>query len=244
MDFELGDVVLFKGFPTNITADISPIRHLFPEDGTEMTVVGFVKSFPEKRLLTVCRWLDNNNVKKDNNFSPETLVKNRKDTIEKQKMIDLDLHCEAVGNGLFKQVRVVHKIGEYIVDYIYKTIPQFDAILKKNYYKITLSLEFHNKQKDALSGKKRNDGLALFGYYVDEDYSDENRSYIMRGKKKTILHVVYISTLLNQNVTSKECANILYDMVSVLLKRWYKTMTKEMMERNKDGIDWKYIESF
>jgi len=41
-----------------------------------------------------------------------------------------------------------------------------------------------------------------------------------------------------------EYANIVHDMVGVLLKRWYKGVTKDAMEANKNGMDYDYIESF
>ncbi|MCL2527588.1 MAG: hypothetical protein FWE42_04135 [Defluviitaleaceae bacterium] len=153
--------------------------------------------------------------------------------------------------AILKRPRVDYRISEYVVDCIYKTIPQLDKILAKNYYNITLS--FHTggfiKERDdeknyALYGMSTIERLEAFGHFTDWDYYTDDTEYWIYGKRSTLLDISCYSSRLNNTISPREYADITHNMVSVLLKHWYKRVTKEIMDENKNGMDYDYIESF
>ena len=142
---------------------------------------------------------------------------------------------------LYKRPRVDYRVSEYVVDYVHKTIPQLEKILSKNYHNITLDFSCRGKEEIE---EGTNDRLELFGYFTDRDYLTDDTSYVIFGKKSTLLQIMCDSAKLNDNITPCEYADIVHTMVSVLLKRWYKRLTKEIMDENKKQMDYGYINSF
>ena len=147
--------------------------------------------------------------------------------------------------------RVDYRISEYVVNYIHKTIPQLDKILVKNYYNISLSFltdslitERDDEGCIALYGMSTVERLGAFGHFTDWDYNTDDTEYWIYGKRSTLLDVSCYSSKLNDTISPREYADIAHNMVSVLLKRWYKRVTKEIMDENKSGMDYDYIDSF
>jgi hypothetical protein len=62
-------------------------------------------------------------------------------------------------------------------------------------------------------------------------------------KYKDIMIVCY-SIKLNENITPKEYADIVYEMVGAFLIDKYKKITKEIIDKYKNEMDNNYIESF
>jgi hypothetical protein len=86
--------------------------------------------------------------------------------------------------------------------------------------------------------------LEEFGYFTDWDYNTNDTEYWIHGKRSTLLNIMCNSVKFNENITPRVYADLVHNMVSVLLKRWYKRVTKEIMDENKSGMDYNYIESF
>jgi len=151
---------------------------------------------------------------------------------------------------ILKRPRVDCRISEYVVDCIYKTIPQLDKILIKNDYNISLSFDYKittqedNEKNISLYGMSTAQRLEAFGYFTDWDYNTDDTEYWIHGKRSTLLNIVCNSVKFNENITPREYADLVHNMVSVLLKRWYKRVTKEIMDESKSGMDYAYIESF
>jgi hypothetical protein len=62
------------------------------------------------------------------------------------------------------------------------------------------------------------------------------------GIKYKVIQLFCWSTEITENIKPKEYANIVYDMVGAFLTGRYKKITKEIMENNKNGMDYEFIE--
>ena len=190
-------------------------------------------------------WIQDKKIHAVNNLGVEFIFPIGKPQELYYKVIDVHrswhLGPEDTLDYLYKRPRIDYRVSEYVVDYIFKTIPQFDKILDKNYYRIAFSF---SGRFSGIVDQDELDDMALFGYYTDVEYITDDISYCFFRKKSTFLHAMCDSIKLNENITPAEYADIVYDMVSILLRRWYKRLTKEFMDDNKNKMDYDYINSF
>jgi hypothetical protein len=138
---------------------------------------------------------------------------------------------------LYKRPRIDYRISEYIFEYINKNILEPKKIMQKgnNLVCFSFSIWYKDKQK----------------YSEDSLYNTEETTYSYkiftmtedRIKYKQVQLFCY-STKLNENIKPKEYANMVYDMVGAFLIDKFKKVTKEIMDKNKTGIDYKIIEKF
>jgi hypothetical protein len=138
---------------------------------------------------------------------------------------------------LYKRPRIDYRISEYIFEYINKNILEQNKIMQTGNYSICLSLEIYYKDEQT--------------FFEDSPYNTETEKYDSEisnitddGIKYKNIHLFCYSTEINENIKPKEYANIVYDMIGAYLIKQYKKITKEIMDKNKTGMDYEYIETF
>jgi hypothetical protein len=157
----------------------------------------------------------------------------------------LGSHFEYRAELLYKRPRIDYRISEYVVEYINKNVlkPRKIAILEYGKY-YALSIKFFHLNKGAHE-TDCNEQIA----YKHSEYNTENTKYssyssYTRETGRT-LYLDCASTKIHENIRPKEYANIVYDMIGAfLVKRRYKTITKEIMDKYKTQMDYVYIENF
>jgi hypothetical protein len=104
-------------------------------------------------------------------------------------------------------------------------------------YNVCFSFQFYNIEK--------------MTYHKDTIFCTENTKYDFHlftstenGIKYKVIQIFCWSTELTEKMTPKEYANIVYDMMGAFLTGKYKKITKETMDKNRNGIDYNLIESF
>jgi hypothetical protein len=141
-------------------------------------------------------------------------------------------------NLLYKRPRVDYRISKYVFDYINKNILEKNKIMQNENYDICLSFAFYDKNH--------------FKYFDDIPFDTDNTKYSVSKisnrtangiKYKEILICCY-STELTENIEPKEYANIVYDMIGAFLVSKYTKTTKEIMDENKTGMDYEFIEKY
>jgi hypothetical protein len=153
-------------------------------------------------------------------------------------------------NIFINRPRVDYRISEYVCEYICKTV------LKPNSPLITggfiLFLDFMPYDKDnpympIESNMHNAEPIKVYNLYNTEDsvYNTEDTKFdpTKTSWGKTFSVRCY-STKFNETITPKEYANTVYDMFGAFLVNKYKRITKEVMDKNKMGMDYNYIESF
>ena len=137
---------------------------------------------------------------------------------------------------LYKRPRVDYRISEYVFDYINKNILEPKGIMQAGNYRICFSFGFYYKE---------------FTFFKDNIYNMENTKYDFRLMTNTENKIKYndlwldcTSKELTENIKPKEYAHIVYDMVGSYLVNKYKKITKEIMDKNKTGLDYKVIEKY
>jgi hypothetical protein len=138
---------------------------------------------------------------------------------------------------LYKRPRIDYRISEYVFDYINKNILNSNKIMQTGDYSICLSLDIYYRDDQK--------------YFEDstyntktEKYDSETSNITENGIKYKNIHLFCYSTQVNENLKPKEYANIVYDMIGAFLTKKYKKITKEIMDKNKSGMDYKIIEKF
>jgi uncharacterized membrane protein len=137
---------------------------------------------------------------------------------------------------LYKRPRVDYRISEYVFEYINKSILELKKIMQTGNYSICFS--FHSYFKS-------------LKFFEDNIYNTENTKYSFHLYTNTVNKVKYKVIFLgccsnewNENIKPKEYANAVYDMVGSFLVKKYKKITKEIMDKNKIGMDYKTIEKY
>jgi hypothetical protein len=137
-------------------------------------------------------------------------------------------------NILYKRPRVDYRISEYVYAYINKNILKKYKIMQNGNYCICLSLKFYEK--------------GIYNFIEYNIYNTENTIYSQHlsistenGIKYKNIQLFCFSTELTENIKPKEYANMVYDMVGAFLVNKYKKITKEIMDENKNGIDYEFI---
>jgi len=105
-------------------------------------------------------------------------------------MIDIARHWHFDHDNaslLSKRPRVDYRVSEYVINYIHKAIPQFDKVLVKGGYSISLSfnnlvstendIEFYEHWEEGFFER-----LEGFGYFTDWDYNTEDTYFNIFGK--------------------------------------------------------------
>jgi hypothetical protein len=140
---------------------------------------------------------------------------------------------------LYKRPRINYKISEYVFDYINKKILEPANLMQTGYYIIYLCFYTYNKEDQ------------FHNHHIQNIYDTENTIYYLTkppscGKRG--INISCYSTELHENISPKEYANIVYDMIGAYLtnkyKNKYRKISKEIMDKNKNGMDYNYIESF
>jgi hypothetical protein len=138
---------------------------------------------------------------------------------------------------LYKRPRIDYRISEYVFDYINKNILEPNNVMQKGDYSISISLNIYYE------GKQK--------YFDDSVYNTKNSKYnsviknrTENGKKYKEIYLFCYSTEINENLKPKEYANFVYDLIGSFLVKEYKKITKEMMDKNKIGMNYKFIEKF
>jgi hypothetical protein len=136
---------------------------------------------------------------------------------------------------LFKRPRIDYKVSEYVFDYINKNVLKPNRIMQTGNYWINFSFNIYNKKEHK--------------FHEYNIYDTENTIYDLHLSTSTeddikykVIHLFCWSTEINENIKPKEYANIVYDMAGTFLVKQYKKTTKEIMENNKNGMDYEYIE--
>jgi hypothetical protein len=136
---------------------------------------------------------------------------------------------------LFKRPRIDYKISEYVFDYINKNILKPNRIMQTGNYWINFSFDVYNKENHKFHESTIYDTEnTIYGLYLSTLTED--------GIKYKVIHLYCWSTETNENIKPKEYANIVYDMMGAFLTKQYKKITKEIMENNRNGMDYELIE--
>jgi hypothetical protein len=122
---------------------------------------------------------------------------------------------------MYKRPRIDYKISEYVFDYININILKQKNIMQTGDYDIHLLFFIHNEEAQNKEDK----------FYKHQHY---------RSRK---ISIMFTSTKLHEKITPIEYANIVYDMIGFYLTNKYKKITKEIMDKNKNGMDYNYIEN-
>jgi hypothetical protein len=138
---------------------------------------------------------------------------------------------------LYNRPRIDCGISEYVFEYINKNILQPNKIMQSGDYSICFSFGVYYKDTQI--------------YITDSLYNTDTEHYDFHlcqttedGIKYKVIQLFYNSTQIDENLKPREYANIVYDMVGAFLIRKYKKITKEIMDKNKTGMDYAYIEKF
>jgi hypothetical protein len=104
-------------------------------------------------------------------------------------------------------------------------------------YNICLSFAFYYKDEQK--------------YFDDNPYNTENTKYSFKlanvtenSVKNKIVQLFCVSTGINEKINPKDYANIVYDMIGAFLVKKYIKITKEVMDKNKTGMDYEIIEKY
>ena len=150
---------------------------------------------------------------------------------------------------LCKRPRVDYRISEYVMEYISKTILKPNSPLNTGNY--MFSLHFYPYDKDAdtvpynIYTDMPSDTLSKYYLNVNEHYNTEDTRFETNNSSwGGIYNCSCYSAKLDENITPKEYAGIVYDMIGAFLGTKYKRITKEVMDSYKSGLDYGYIESF
>jgi hypothetical protein len=88
-------------------------------------------------------------------------------------------------------------------------------------------------------------------YFEDNIYNTQNTKHSFHlgtltknGLKFKTIWVGCYSTELNEKIEPNEYANIVYDMIGAFLVSKYKKITKEIMDKNKAGMDYELIKKY
>ena len=140
-------------------------------------------------------------------------------------------------NLLYKRPRVDYRISEYIFAYINKNILEENKIMQTGNY--DLSFSFNQYHKDDMK------------FHKDTTFCTENTKFDFHlynetegGIKYKCILVFCWSTRITEKIEPKEYANIVYDMIGAFLTSKYKKITKELMDKNRNGIDYDFIQSY
>jgi hypothetical protein len=152
------------------------------------------------------------------------------DILDFESKLDLKL--------LYKRPRVDYRISEYVFDFINKNILKPNKIMDTGNYSVCLSFCFYDTE--------------LLKCFDDTAYDTEDTKYSLtkisnrteNGIKYKDIMIVCYSIKLNENISPKEYADIVYEMAGAFLIGKYKKITKEIMDKYKNEMDNNYIESF
>jgi hypothetical protein len=133
--------------------------------------------------------------------------------------------------------RVDYRVSEYVFDYINKNILEQNKIMKTGNYGICFSFQFYNE--------------GTLKYHKDTIFCTESTKYDFHlytstenGIKYKEIMLLCHSTELTEKIAPKEYANIVYDMIGAFLTSKYKKITREKMDKNREGMDYSLIENF
>ena len=130
---------------------------------------------------------------------------------------------------LYKRPRVDYRISEYVFDYIDKNILKTNKIMQAGNFKICLAFTFYDKKH--------------FKYFDNTAFDTQDTKYSISRTSNRIGISCY-SIGITEKIKPKDYANIVYDMIGAFLVENYKKITKETMDNNKDGMDYRFIEKF
>jgi hypothetical protein len=143
---------------------------------------------------------------------------------------------------LYKRPRIDFKISEYVFDHINKNILKPKNIMQTGDYEITLFFLIFNIW--GYSGYKK---------HIQNIFDTENTIYDLEygpnysksgADNYRDIKIKIYSNEFHENITPKKYANIVYDGIGMFLTNKYKKINKEIMDKNKNGMDYNYIESF
>jgi hypothetical protein len=138
---------------------------------------------------------------------------------------------------LYKRPRVDYRISEYVFDYINKSILGKYKIMQTGDYKITLSFDYYHEEDHKYHEPN----------IFDTDtakYSLHSANATENGIKYKWILILCFSNVITEKITPSEYADIVYDMFGAYLTKKYKKITKELMDKNKSGLDYKIIEQY
>jgi hypothetical protein len=134
---------------------------------------------------------------------------------------------------LYKRPRVDYKVSEYVFEYINKNILEPKKIMQTLCYKVHIFFDLTVEQRHEHSK-----------YYAENSKFGSWRSVPYYRSADKYVYLFCHSTELNEDLKPKEYANIVYDMIGAYLIKYYKRITKEIMDKNIIGIDFTQIEKY
>ena len=140
--------------------------------------------------------------------------------------------------NILHRPRVSYKISEYVWLYIYKNYLKGLNILTDNKYSYRLNLSFSKYNPD------------IHKFFFDSQFNTEQNKFWPEKRFNTINKIIkqadidVVSIYLDENIQPKDYADIVYDMFGAFLVEIYKKVKKVDMDNMKEGMDYKYIESF
>ena len=164
---------------------------------------------------------------------------------------DFDYHSDDYAPSillLLNHPRINYNVSKYIFSYIKKKIlDKYEIVIQEVNHEILITFNMYNKKRKKLYLKQSPYNKVDIKYDYDIFTGDRNIS----KNKKEICYVrmnsiilYYYSKNIDVNMTSREYADIVYDMFGSYLINVYNCITKEIMDKNKIGMNYKYIDKF
>ena len=138
---------------------------------------------------------------------------------------------------IYKRPRVDYRISEYVFEYINKNILEKYKIMQTVNYNISFSFSFYLKENMI--------------FHKDTLFCTENTKFSFHLYNETVEGIKYKailifcwSTRITEKIEPKEYSNIVYDMIGAFLTSKYKKISKEIMDKNKKGLDYNLIQGY
>ena len=149
---------------------------------------------------------------------------------------------------LMNHSRINYNVNEYVYSFIEeKILDKNDIIIQElnHEFLITINTFNKNRKKMYLKHSPYNTVNIKFDYdiYVGDrniGKSKKDRCYVRMNS----IVLYYYSKKISEDMSSKEYADIVYDMIGAYLINEYNFITKEIMDKNKEEMDYTYIDKF
>jgi hypothetical protein len=141
-------------------------------------------------------------------------------------------------DDLLTRPRVSHKISEYIVEFIDVNILVPLKIMQGGKFDFELTLDFDKFLPD----RHKINSVS--------PYTTHNKKFITPNRFRTVDKIIkwaYLSvctTTLDENIRPKEYALLAYELVGSFLIKNFKKITKDILDKHQENLDFNYIESF
>jgi len=149
---------------------------------------------------------------------------------------------------LMNHSQINYNVNEYVYSYIKEKILDKNNIIIQelnNEFLITINTFNKNRKKLYLKHSPYNTINIKFDYdiYVGDrniGKSKKERCYVRMNS----IVLYYYSKKISEDMTSREYADIVYDMLGAYLINEYNFITKEVMDKNKEEMNYTYIDKF